>query len=94
MSKEKPPTVYPYGSKYSSNASYALHVRYIRYSNEDFGLFKTRVQKLINQKILSFSEAWPNVMTNSLPDHSGQVVDAVIGGDCINSVTSMDEYQG
>lgn len=71
MPKEILPTVYPYVPKYNPNASCVFHAGYIGHSIEDCGLFKTRVQELIDQKVLSFYEAGPNVMTNPLPDHYG-----------------------
>lgn len=46
--KEIPPVVHPYGLKYNPNASCAFHAGYIGHSTEDYGLFKTRVQELID----------------------------------------------
>lgn len=40
-------------------------------------LFKVKVQELIDQKLLSFSEEQPNVKTNPLPSHNGLVVNAI-----------------
>ncbi|KAI5446875.1 hypothetical protein KIW84_014644 [Lathyrus oleraceus] len=44
--------------------------------------------------VLSFSEEGPNVITNPFPDHQGQVVNAVSGDGCSDSVASSEEYQG
>lgn len=88
-----PSDVYLYGPKYNPNVSCAFHTGYIRHSTEDCSLFKTRVQELIDQKILYFYEVEPNVRTNHLPNHNGQMRDPVIGGECSKLVTSMDEYQ-
>lgn len=91
--KEIPPTTFPYHAKHNPNASCAYHVRHIGHSIEDCWRLKSRVQELIDQDVLSFSEAGPNVRNNPLPHHSGQVVDVVIGGECSYLFTFMDEYQ-
>ncbi|CAL5198230.1 unnamed protein product [Lathyrus oleraceus] len=92
--KEIPSAVYPYGPKYNPNASCAFHTGYIGHSTKDCGLFKSRVQELIDQKVLSFSEEGPNAIINLLLDHYGQVVNAVNGGDYSDFVASSEEYQG
>lgn len=51
------------------------------------------MQELIDQKVLLFFEAGPNVITNSLPDHYGQITNAVSGEDCLDSIASSEEYQ-
>lgn len=93
MVKEIPYAVYLYGSKYNPDASCKFHTSYIGHSTEDCGLFKTRVQELMDYKILSFSEEGRNVRNNPLPNHNGQVLDAAIDGECSELVTSKDEYQ-
>lgn len=55
-----PPIFYPYGPKYNPKASCAFHAGYVGHATEDCGLFKTRVQELIDQKILSLSSEGPN----------------------------------
>ncbi|CAL5203401.1 unnamed protein product [Lathyrus oleraceus] len=92
--KEIPSVVYPYGPKYNPIASCAFHAGYIGHSIEDCGLFKSRVHELIDQKVLSFSEVGPNVITDPLPNHYGQVVNAVSGDGCSDSVASSEEYKG
>ncbi|XP_050889620.1 uncharacterized protein LOC127094899 [Lathyrus oleraceus] len=71
MPKEIPPAMPPYNNKHNPNVSYAFHVGYIRHSTEDCLVLKARVQELIDQKVLSFSEVGPNVITNPLPNHCG-----------------------
>lgn len=41
-------------------------------------LFKVKVQELIDQKLLFFSEVQPNIKTNPLPDHNGHVVNEIV----------------
>lgn len=41
-------------------------------------MFKNRVQDLIDQDILSFTEEKPNVKNNSLPNHGGPTVNVVL----------------
>lgn len=84
----------PYNHKHNPNVSCAFHARYIGHSTEDCLIFKARVQELIDHKVLSFSEVVPNVITNPLPDHCGQIMNAVSGEDCSNSIASSEEYQG
>lgn len=79
--------------KNNPNTSCVFYSGYIEHSTEDCGLFKTRVQELIDQKVLSFSEAGPNVITNLLPDHCGQVANAISGEDCSDPIASSEEYQ-
>lgn len=93
MPKEIPLATSPYHHRHNPNVSCVLHARYIRHSTEDCLVLKARVQELIGQKILSSSEAGPNVKTNLLPYHNVQVVDSFIGGNCLDPVTSMVEYQ-
>lgn len=88
MPKEISSVVYPFGLKYNPNVSCAFHVGYIGHSTEDCWSFKVKVKKLIYQKVLSFSEAGPNVITNPFPDHCGQVANAVSGKDCSDFVAT------
>lgn len=83
MPKEIPLVVYPYGPKYDPNAFCAFHASYIGHPSEDGSLFKTRVQELIDQNVLSFYEEGPHVRTNMLPNHNGQAVNAIINEKCI-----------
>ena len=90
--KEIPPAMPLYNNKHNPNVSCAFHVGYIGHSTEDYLVLKARVQELIDQKVLSFSEAGPNVITNPLPDHCGQIVNAISGEDCSDSIASLEEY--
>lgn len=94
MPKEIPPATPPYNNKHNPNVSCAFHAGYTRHSTEDCLVLKTKVQELIDQKVFSFSEAGPNVLTNLLPDHCRQIMNAVSGEDCSDSVASSEEYQG
>lgn len=55
--------------------------------------FKNKVQDLIYQKILSFTEEKPNVRTNSLPTHNGPEVSAVIEEDGTESVREVADVK-
>ena len=94
MPKEIMHALPPYNNQHNPNVSCAFHVRYIGHSTEDCLVFKARVQELIDQKVLSFSEAGPNVITNPLPDHCGQIVNAISGEEFSYSVASSEDYQG
>lgn len=76
--KEIPPVIPHYHPKHNPNASCAFHVGYIGHSIEDCWPFKNKIQELINQKVLSFSEEKPNVKTNPLPNHNGPAVSVVL----------------
>lgn len=95
--KEIPLVVSPYGPKHNPNAYCAFHASYIWHSTDDCRLFKSRVQQLIDQKILSFFEEGPNIRTNPFPTHDGPMVNVVIEEECtkmIRGVTSVGEYRG
>lgn len=55
-----------------------FHAGYIGHSTEVCLVFKNKVQDLIDQKFLSFTEEKPNMSTNPLPTHNGPVTSAVI----------------
>lgn len=71
------PTTFPYPPKHDPNSKYAYHTRYEVHSTKDDIMFKIRVQELIDQKILNFTEEKPNVKTNPLPSHNGPTVNAI-----------------
>lgn len=75
--KEISPSTFPYGPKHNPNVSCEFHVGYIGYSTEDCMVFKVKVQKLLDKKLLSFSEEQPNVKTNPLPGHNWPKVNAI-----------------
>lgn len=76
--KEIPPAVFPYPLKHNPNVSCAFHAGYIGHSTEDYFMFKNRVQELIDQDILSFTEEKPNVKTNMLPNHGSLTINAIL----------------
>lgn len=80
MPKEISHATSPYHHRHNLNVSCTFHAKYIIHSTDDSMVFKARVQEMIDQKILSFFKAGPNVITNLLPNHHGQIMDAVIGG--------------
>ncbi|XP_050895784.1 uncharacterized protein LOC127102458 [Lathyrus oleraceus] len=84
--KEIPQAIPPYHPKHYPNASCAYHTGYIGHSTKDCWSLKNKIQELMNQKILSFSEEKPNVKTNALPNHNGSAVNAVIDEDTAKSV--------
>lgn len=94
MPKEIPLTIYPYHAKHNPNASCTYHVRHIVHSTEDCWPLQSRVQELIDQKVLSFSETGPNVITDLLPDHCGHIMNVVSGEYYSDFVASSEEYQG
>lgn len=94
MPKDIPPAVPLYNNKHNPNVSCAFHAGYIGHSTEDCLVLKARVQDLIDQKALSFFEMGPNVISNPSPNHCGQIVNAISGEDCSDSVASLEEYQG
>ena len=94
MPKEISPVMPPYNNKHNPNVSCAFHVGHIGNSTEDCLVLKAIVQEIIDQKVLSFSETGLNVITNSLPDHCRQIVNAIGGEDCSDSVASSEEYLG
>lgn len=92
MPKEIPSATFPYHAKHNPNASYAYQVGHIGNSTGDCWPLQLRVQELIDHKVLSFSEAGPNVITNLFPDHYRQIMNVVSGEDCSDSVASSEEY--
>lgn len=78
---------------HNPNASCTFHVGYIGYSIEDCLTLKNKVQELINQQVLSFSEEKPNMKTNALPNHGGPVVSVVIDEETAESVKRVDDVK-
>lgn len=68
----------PFNCSHNPNATCSFHAGFIGHSTEDCWALKKRIQELIDQEILSFSEEKPNVKTNPLPNHSGATVNVVI----------------
>ncbi|KAI5396271.1 hypothetical protein KIW84_062465 [Lathyrus oleraceus] len=90
--KEIPPATFLYHAKHNPNASCAYLAGHIGHSTEDCWPLQSRVHELIDQKVLSFYEAGPNVITNPLPDNCRQIVNTVSREDCSDSVSSSEEY--
>ncbi|XP_050877159.1 uncharacterized protein LOC127080911 [Lathyrus oleraceus] len=76
--KEFPVATPPFRANHDPNASCVYHANFIGHSTENCWALKCKIQDLINQNILTFSEEKPNVKTNPLPNHSGVPVNAVI----------------
>ncbi|XP_050915718.1 uncharacterized protein LOC127130797 [Lathyrus oleraceus] len=91
--RELPAASPPFHRNHNPNASCAFHARYIGHSTEDCGALKKRIQELIDQEILSFSEEKPNVKTNPLPNHGGAAVNAVIEEENAESVLRAEEVK-
>lgn len=76
--KEIPLVVFPYPPKHNPNVFCAFHAGHIGHSIEGCFVSKNRVQELIDQDILSFTEEKPNVKTNLLPNHGSLTVNTVL----------------
>ncbi|XP_050899608.1 uncharacterized protein LOC127106344 [Lathyrus oleraceus] len=76
--KEFPVATPPFHNNHDPNASCAYRARFIGHSTENCWALKCKIQDLINQNILTFSEENPNVKINPLPNHSGTSVNVVI----------------
>lgn len=71
----------PLGPYHNPNVSCAFHARYIRYTVEECHVFKNRVQDLIDQNIMPFTEEKPNAKANPLSNHSNHAVNSIIEED-------------
>lgn len=91
--KEIPVTTPPFRPKHDPNASCAYHVGFIGHSTEDCWALKYKIQDLINQEILTFSEEKPNVKTNPLPNHGGATVNAVVEEETTESVLRAEDVK-
>ena len=91
--KDIPPTVFPYNPKHNPNVSCAFHGGYIGNSTEDCIVFKNRVQDLINQDILSFTEEKPNVKNNLLPNHGSPTVNAILEEEETKMVNLVGDFR-
>lgn len=84
--REIPPCIPPYHARYNPNVLCTYHVGHIGNSIEDCWPLKNKIQELINQKVLYFSEEKPNIKTNALPNHNGPVVRTMIEEETAKSV--------
>ncbi|XP_050916384.1 uncharacterized protein LOC127131511 [Lathyrus oleraceus] len=83
----------PFNRCHNPNATCAYHVGYIGHSTEDCWTLKKRIQELIDQGVLSFSEEKPNVKTNPLPNHSGASVNVVIEEKSTEVILRVEEVK-
>ncbi|KAK2435524.1 hypothetical protein QL285_020577 [Trifolium repens] len=71
----------PFPTWYKQGATCEYHSGAEGHSIENCRTFKSEVQKLIDQKLLSFKESGPNVKGNPLPSHSGASVNQVVNAE-------------
>ncbi|XP_050877446.1 uncharacterized protein LOC127081206 [Lathyrus oleraceus] len=91
--RELPATSPPFNRIHNPNATSVFHAGYIEHSIEDCWALKKRIQELIDQEILSFSEEKPNVKTNPLPNHGGATVNAMIEEEATESILRAEEVK-
>ncbi|XP_050877108.1 uncharacterized protein LOC127080861 [Lathyrus oleraceus] len=91
--RELPTTSPPFNHSHNPNATHAFHAGYIGHSTEDCWALKKRIQELIDQEILSFSEENTNVKANPLPNHGGAAVNAVIEEENVESILRAEEVK-
>ncbi|XP_050889350.1 uncharacterized protein LOC127094573 [Lathyrus oleraceus] len=91
--RELPAASLPFHHNHNPNASCAFHAGYIGHSIEDYWALKKRIQELIDQEILSFSEENPNVKTNPLPNHGGSAVNVVVEEETTESILKVDDVK-
>ncbi|KAK2428440.1 hypothetical protein QL285_026962 [Trifolium repens] len=71
----------PFPAWYKQGATCEYHSGVEGHTIETCKAFKYEVQRLIDQKLLSFKEAGPNVKGNPLPNHSGGGVNMIEGAE-------------
>ncbi|XP_050889361.1 uncharacterized protein LOC127094585 [Lathyrus oleraceus] len=91
--RELPTASPPFHRNHNHNASCAFRAGYIGHSTEDSWALKKRIQELIDQEILSFSEENPNVKTDPLQNHGGSVVNVVVEEEANESVLRVDDVK-
>ncbi|XP_050889186.1 uncharacterized protein LOC127094386 [Lathyrus oleraceus] len=91
--RELPAASPPFNRNHNPNATCTFHTGYIGHSTEDRWALKTRIQELIDQEIMSFSEEKPNVKINPLPNHSGASVNTVIEEEATESILRAEEVK-
>ncbi|XP_050895136.1 uncharacterized protein LOC127101729 [Lathyrus oleraceus] len=91
--KELPVAAPPFRNNQNPNASCAYHAGFIGHSTGNCWALKCKIQDLINQNILTFSEEKPNVKTNPLPNHSDASVNAVIEEVNVEVVLKVEEVK-
>jgi hypothetical protein len=84
------PITAPFPAWYKQGDTCDFHSGIEGHSIENCKAFKHEVQKLIDQKLLSFKEAGPNVKGNPLPNHSGGGINMIEGAEgLIKDVSDM-----
>ncbi|XP_050908975.1 uncharacterized protein LOC127122724 [Lathyrus oleraceus] len=91
--RELPVASSPFNRRHNPNATCAFHAGYIGHSTEDCWALKKRIQELIDQEILSFSEEKLNVKTNPLPNHSGAAINIVIEEENTKVILRVEEVR-
>jgi hypothetical protein len=71
------PLIAPFPAWYKPDAKCEFHSGAEGHNIDNCRAFKHEVQKLLDQKLLTFKEAGPNVKGNPLPGHSGANVNHV-----------------
>lgn len=56
---------------------------------KDCYVFKTKVQELIGQKLLTFTEEQSNVKTNPLPSHDGSAINEISEVECTEVIKEV-----
>ncbi|XP_050919291.1 uncharacterized protein LOC127136815 [Lathyrus oleraceus] len=91
--KEIPAATPPFHPKHDPNASCTYHVGFIGHSTEDCWALKYKIQDLISQDILTFSEEKSNVKTNPLSNHGGAAVNTVVEEETTESTLRAEEVK-
>lgn len=91
--KEIPAATPLFLPKHDYNASCTYHAGFIGNYTEDCWALKYKIQDLINQDILTFSEEKPNVKMNPLPNHGGAAVNAVVEEETTESILRAEEVK-
>ncbi|XP_050896761.1 uncharacterized protein LOC127103553 [Lathyrus oleraceus] len=86
-------TTPPFHPKHDPKASCAYHAGFIGHSTEDCWELKYKIQDLINQDILTFSEENPNVKTNPFQNHGGASVNIVVEEETTESILRVEDVK-
>ena len=93
MPRNVRPLVPPYPHWYNPNAKCEFHSRAIGHSIEDCRALKEMVQKLVENKSLSFKENMPNVKSNPLPGYNGPNVNVVEESEDFDEIKRVEEVK-
>jgi len=83
----------PYPHWYNPNAKCEFHSGPIGHSIEDCRALKETVQKLVENKSLSFKENGPNVKSNPLPGYNGPNVNDVEESENSDEIKRVEEVR-